>query len=375
MNNPLAFGDFEFLPKPLAIERRPELAESIITATQRFCTGYQFPDDEHKFTYMNGAEVPVYPQLTRPTILFLRDGQSVEDARAAIAMIAFATMSAMDVGGLYANSLVFESRLLKFGGGERGFAVEESRRVTGGVTNAYATNMRIETRPQWCGQFLAPDEAMLEALLCAQALPDGMRFRNALSALSLATMDTSYVPVEIERSFFALVVTHLLSGISTDDDMHAHLKALSRILSPKVQGGAQNLLDVYRSSRLNRAGTWHPNPRTSAPYDFEQQTLVPLGLIYFRLVDAVVIALLVDANCLDANSKLAAKVSAINAWIDGISALNGETFKLPTTGAEFIALKERYESVASISAHWSKVHLDAIIRNSAVHLGVEVANG
>ncbi len=364
MSNAMTIGEFNFEPIDVAIVNHPALAISLRERARTFCSGYMFPKSEDAEAYMRGRDVPLHPQPTRPTVVVLKEDQSAEAAQKAISMVAFACMSAMDVGGVYTNSAVFESRVLRLVSPATEFTVEVNRRMTGGAQNLYSIRNRIETKPAWCGDFQMPDCEMLDALL---RIPPEQRslFDDAFAALRHATHDVGFIPVGTERAFYALVVTNLLSDIATDDTEETHVARLRVLLDSKVPGGANNIIDAYRSTKLHRNTEWHPKPRTRAPYPFEQQGIVPLNLIYFRVIESIIIARLVDLCCFDVHSKLAAKIRAIDTWIADVSGLAGELALQPTTGAEFLAAKERFEAAASISKRWSDAHLAAIVAKVA----------
>lgn len=359
LNESMTVGHFTFEPIGSAIERYPALAVALREHARPFCTGYMYPKQEDNDAYQRGLDVPLYPQATRPTVVVLEDVGAIEEVRATIDKITFACLSAMEAGGIYTNSAVFESRVLRLVSPATEFTVGENRRMTGRSHNLYSIRNRIETKPDWCGQFQRPDSDLLDGLL---KIPSARAkaFESALAALRHATLDVGYVPADTERAFYALVVTNVLLDIATADTEKAHISTLRKLLNPKVPGGAGNILDVYRSMRLHRNAKWHPKPRARPDYLFERQSIVPLSLLYFRVVESVIIARLVDLGCVEKDAKLAAKITAINKWIGDINGLVGQDFEQPKTKAELTLQKERFEAAASVSKHWSKAHMVAV---------------
>ena len=366
MHRTLHVGDFEFMSVAVAIERYPELARSLESSAKRYCTGYQYPAQEDMDAYQRGHDVPLRLERSKPTIAILRAGQILEDARAHVDMVMFACMSEMDLG-FYVNATVFESRVFSDRGHYDGFVLEHSRRMTGGATNLYDVRSRIETRPLGCGQYYAPNEEMLDGLLAAFNGPNYGAIRQALTVFTLATRDAHQVPVETERSFYALVGTRLLSDVTANDNLPTHTDYLRQLLNSQVTGGAQHILDVYRSTRLNRNEQWHPNPRVEPLFAFEEQTIVPLNLVYFRAIEAILVARLVDLGCVATDSKLAAKVPAINAWIGDVNALKGQVIPTPTpgVGVEMVEAKERYDAARTIVPRWHEAWNKAIFARIA----------
>lgn len=360
LNEEFSFCGFEFMPKDMAIDRHPELAATIRGATQSFSTGYMFPDDEHADAHFLGKDVPLRPQLTRPTIVVPREETSIDELLAAIDMIAFATTCKIGTG-FYTNSAVFESRILHTNGASA-FITEETRRMTGGALNLYAPSTRIETRPRHCGQYYSPDEEVLSALELLFRDPSREPFFKAFAALRQATRDDCFIPYELERSFFALVLSRLLGDLLTSDSLEAHMAVVIPLLDSKVQGGAENLLNAYRVTKYTRNEVWHPVSRTAARFPFESQMLVPLNVVLFRLVDAVVIARLIDLGLVSRDSKLGSKIEAINAWIGDLGAYAHRRYQEPTTGTEFPALKKDFENAVSLQKRWNDSWSRAIIR-------------
>jgi hypothetical protein len=288
----------------------------------------------------------VTPELVEPSVVFLEDDVTLERVDDVLAALNFACMGT--TGGRRTNAVVFE-RYVQTLAGRAQYVVPMSRQMHGSKTTATRAINLLTTRPHRCGEFQQPDAHHWNAIAAALDHPAGARAMEAVRKLMAATQDIETIPEELERSLYAIALERLLSL------EHAEKKALrAEIVANRIAGGidakkaatvssftlqlvrAQKLLRPllgpsdptiefgyhlmrgWNAIRRERNGVWHADRQSAEPYGFEKQRAVRLNLIWFRVVQALIIASLVEAGFAEVNGTLALGVMANEAWLGSI---------------------------------------------------------
>jgi|GEM_PF-5668158 hypothetical protein len=352
LRGPLVFGDIELLPASVAIDQYPSLAPGIRTETSTYSTGYRHPRTlEELEVHQRGEDVVFDIEWVEPSVIMLHEQVDVERARTALDALCFASLASNDGSVFYANAEVFRSEVvpLRFDG----LRATVHRRMSGSLIDGATAGVQFETRPRWCGQFVHGEAELAEALAAVVFEPEAEPLRDAFSALRLASKDAADVPVDVERSFFAMVVTHLMDRGAASDTMQAHEEYALRLLGPLVSDGAPQILAVMKAVRHVRNGMWHPKPRTADLMPLERQRLVPFNLLAFRMVEALVVASLVDMGALAPGSKHALKVSAIEEWIAATNTLADQPDEERKDATSRMERNDRAKAACSIGSIWS----------------------
>ncbi len=350
IHEPVSFRGIEILPRRRAIERGrsingEDLSRHVEMATSYFCSGSRV----FRIDLPEPAEVE--PQFVEPAVVFLNDDVTVRSLDNALALLNFACMAANNVGTTYTNSTVFQRYLQGLKGDPGRILIPLSRRMF--RTKWFATQAinLIEAKQYWSGEFQAPEPAHKEGM---EALPLGDeradRILSALVTLMGATQEAETMSEELERSLYAVLLERLLhpidieeativAEINTERDAKGwkpldadnisgfqyNLRLAKNVLRPLLHHEATgdefgyHILRGWFAIREQRNAYFHPESRKADLFPFEKQEKVRGSLIRFRVMQALVVASMVDAGFVPEDSRLALVVPAIESWIAAIS--------------------------------------------------------
>jgi hypothetical protein len=346
---PVSIRGIEILPRQLAIEEArsidgADLSRHVEIATSYFCSGSRV------FRVDQPDPIEVEPQFVEPAVVFLNDRVTVRHLDDALALLNFACMARNNVRSSYTNSTVFQRYLQGLKGDPGRILIPLSRRMFPTKWIATQAINLIEAKQYWSGEFQTPDPAHKEAM---EALPLGDeradRILSALVTLMGATQEAETMSGELERSLYAVLLEQLLHPTDAEEavivaeintersakawkpldaenissfeyNLHLAKNLLRPLLHHEATGDrfGYHILRGWFAIREQRNAYFHPESRKSDLFEFEEQEKVRGSLIRFRVMQALVVASMVDAGFVPEDSRLALVVPAIESWLASI---------------------------------------------------------
>lgn len=319
---------YTLMPREEAIARSGDLHEQVRAATSYFF------DSRRNESLEQGEPTHLVP--VGPSVILLDDDAELDRVATAIDGLFIATM--MNVNPYrYANATNFVQLHQTVAGGRPGNMLRQFRTLFGSKSLATEADYSIETRPPWCGEYGGHDSTVLQLFETVAEHDGAGPLRRCIRALYAAMSDADSTDRDLEHANYARALERLLQR----DDQTRHnrrsrqndvandliervLNRQSRLVEP---GNTRQLFTPVENGiiakmtwvRDERNAAWHPEDIHDGP--LRDQTAVRPNLVAFRVISALIIAVMAELNSGELPAKLASYVAACEHWLEDLDGL------------------------------------------------------